>query len=649
MTETAQLARRASRIDKLIFTAIGVASYAWVTRFVGLSPNNVDWLLRDGMRVFGGDPTTSYLGWEFYRNGSLTAWPPGTGSLLGPDGRASIAISDSIPIMAMFWRVVIGAFGYNQPFQYFGLWMLLSFALQALFAGTFLSRFCAHRAASQFGALMFCLSPILVYRIGYNISLVSQWLIPATLILITESKQKFWPWIVLLTCSVAIHPYLTAMVFICFIAHAVVLTWHGHMSWLTATIRSALLVVGVLAVSYLIGLLNYDVESLSTNGFGDYTTNVVSIVDPAIDDAIAIAPSWSRFNLLPDLPNGEQHQWEGFAYLGTGILLLVMITSLRLLPTLVRNKMWWISIVGSIAVTTVVGRLPLISTAVFALTVGLLAAFVSIKLDLSRESRLVLVVAASLAMAVAVSHRVYVGAALIQLPVPEGLLSPFGFVRVSGRMVWITVYVVMFVVFVLADHAFRRAPKLLAIAVVVVVVALQVADGGEGYQSTRDYMSGPRTAPALTSELWGDIASRYRHIDFVVPRQSPHLDNPRPEQDQTQYSDDFWFAERALWADLGELAVRTKMSLNAFYFARNPANEYEIEAAKLRSIVANNGYREDTLYVFIDAPLWNIAKSTHRESDAVGLLNGVPILAPGLRECTSCALGDLVPVRPISE
>jgi len=637
-----------SLVERILVASTGLGAYLAIFRFGGLNPLDADWPFKDGLRVFGGDSTTHYLGWEFFRNGQLTAWPPGRSTTLGPGGGASILHTDSVPLVALPIRLLLRGLNFTAPFQFLGIWMLLSFIFQAYLAGKVLLRLGVSKVGVLIGASLFVCAPIFVYRMGYNIAVGSQWLILLAILLALRESRNLASWLITTAVATAVNPYLTAMVLLIFLSNAIIRLINIRRIQLQVVIDGVAIFSVALLTAYLLGLFIYDGESLSTNGFGDYTTNVVSIVDPAIDDAIAIAPSWSRFNLLPDLPNGEQHQWEGFAYLGTGILLLVMITSLRLLPTLVRNKMWWISIVGSIAVTTVVGRLPLISTAVFALTVGLLAAFVSIKLDLSRESRLVLVVAASLAMAVAVSHRVYVGAALIQLPVPEGLLSPFGFVRVSGRMVWITVYVVMFVVFVLADHAFRRAPKLLAIAVVV-VVALQVADGGEGYQSTRDYMSGPRTAPALTSELWGDIASRYRHIDFVVPRQSPHLDNPRPEQDQTQYSDDFWFAERALWADLGELAVRTKMSLNAFYFARNPANEYEIEAAKLRSIVANNGYREDTLYVFIDAPLWNIAKSTHRESDAVGLLNGVPILAPGLRECTSCALGDLVPVRPISE
>lgn len=636
-----------SLVERILVASTGLGAYLAIFRFGGLNPLDADWLFKDGLRVFGGDSTTHYLGWEFFRNGQLTAWPPGRSTTLGPGGGASILHTDSVPLVALPIRLLLRGLNFTAPFQFLGIWMLLSFIFQAYLAGKVLLRLGVSKVGVLIGASLFVCAPIFIYRMGYNIAVGSQWLILLAILLALRESRNLASWLITTAVATAVNPYLTAMVLLIFLSNAIIRLINIRRIQLQVVIDGVAIFSVALLTAYLLGLFIYDGESLSTNGFGDYTTNVVSIVDPAIDDAIAIAPSWSKFNLLPDLPNGEQHQWEGFAYLGTGLLLLVMITSLRLLPTLIRNKMWWISIVGSIAVTTAVGRLPLISTAVFALTVGLLVVFVSIKLDLSRESRLVLVVAASLAMAVAVSHRVYVGAALIQLPVPEGLLSPFGFVRVSGRMVWITVYVVMFVVIVLADHAFRRAPKLLAIAVVV-VVALQVADGGEGYQSTRDYMSGPRTAPALTSELWGNIGSRYRHIVFVLPRQSPHLDNPRPEQDQTQYSDDFWFAERALWADLGELAVRNKMSLNAFYFARSPANEYEVEAAKLRSIVANNGYRKDTLYVFIDAPLWNQAKAIHRRTDAIGLLNGVPILAPGLTNCTSCSLADLVPVRPVT-
>ena len=46
----------------------------------------------------------------------------------------------------------------------------------------------------------------------------------------------------------------------------------------------------------------------------------------------------------------------------------------------------------------------------------------------------------------------------------------------------------------------------------------------------------------------------------------------------------------------------------------------------------------DTLYVFIDSALWNFSKAHHREGELLGVLDSVPILAPGLMPCSKCDL-----------
>ncbi|MFM7891099.1 MAG: hypothetical protein ACKO8V_04240, partial [Actinomycetota bacterium] len=65
--------------------------------------------------------------------------------------------------------------------------------------------------------------------------------------------------------------------------------------------------------------------------------------------------------------------------------------------------------------------------------------------------------------------------------------------------------------------------------------------------------------------------------------------------------------------------------------------------------IMTNTYQDDTLYVFTDSELWNQAKTFRRDQDVVGLLDGIPIVAPNLRACTSCSFDDVVQVRPLGD
>jgi len=87
-----------------------------------LDPQNLSW-------IFGRfDPPQHYLGWSFYRN-SPWSLPIGSNPNYGIDIGSSVVYSDSVPIMAIFFKLLSPFLG--SPFQYFGIWLLICFALQA--------------------------------------------------------------------------------------------------------------------------------------------------------------------------------------------------------------------------------------------------------------------------------------------------------------------------------------------------------------------------------------------------------------------------------------------------------------------------------------------------------------------------------------
>jgi len=70
------------------------------------------------------------------------------------------------------------------------------------------------------------------------------------------------------------------------------------------------------------------------------------------------------------------------------------------------------------------------------------------------------------------------------------------------------------------------------------------------------------------------------------------------------------------------------MKMNSIYFSREPAIQNQSEARVLTDVVNLGEYRSDTLYVFIDSKMWEIAKVDTESSSKLMVLDSVPILAP---------------------
>ena len=87
--------------------------------------NSTDWLYGSG------DLTNAQLSWKFFLNDSWR-FPLGLNPNYGLEVSNSIIFTDNIPLFAIFFKALKPLF--NGDFQYFSLWVLISFFLQLLFA-----------------------------------------------------------------------------------------------------------------------------------------------------------------------------------------------------------------------------------------------------------------------------------------------------------------------------------------------------------------------------------------------------------------------------------------------------------------------------------------------------------------------------------
>lgn len=284
---------------------LGGIFFIYVLGLKLVDPTQIDWLMR-------GDWQWHFMGWHLFRQ-EPWQWPLGQlDNFWFPIG-TSIGYTDSIPLLALLFKPFSAFLPTN--FQYIGLWLLSCFVLQGIFAALLLSRFNERSSVQWLGTLFFVLSPILLFRYVHA-ALCAHWLLLAGLGLYfspTVSRPlRFW--VLLIIISAATHPYLTVMVL------GLACAFYGQwvFNWRRCSVTQGLLVLVFLvllafAVQWLVGYFLISDKNMEVGGLGYYSLNLLAPFNPL---------GWS--SLLKDLPLVTDGQYEGFNYLGAGILLLLV-------------------------------------------------------------------------------------------------------------------------------------------------------------------------------------------------------------------------------------------------------------------------------------------------------------------------------------
>jgi len=309
------MSRLSRRVDIWGPVIIGTAAFILLTGGRIIFPSNIGWLMM-------GDSAEHFMGWQFFRSTPMFQWPIGANPNLGIGLGNSIVFTDSIPIAAMFFKLINSIL--PTTFQYFGLWIWSCFVLQAVFGWKLLANFITNRFHLAIGATYFAISPVFLYRLvhdGYgHIALASQWLIIASLHLYFKPKLARRRWIILCILSSLIQPYFIPMILAIasatFIKHFI----SGSISFIRAVCEIAAVVLTTILTLWISGYfaISLDHKLMESWNFV-FRWQPLSIVDPSSGFSLG----WSR--ILADLPQLDGDQ-EAFSFLGTGILSLALIT-----------------------------------------------------------------------------------------------------------------------------------------------------------------------------------------------------------------------------------------------------------------------------------------------------------------------------------
>ena len=604
----------------LIPGLIGFVYYALLTRFHGLNPFDVDWMLPFWRGSI--DSAQHYLGWEFFRQAPLLQWPPGKSPNLGPMGGSGVALTDSLPLFAFIFKPL--TFWFTQPFQYFGIWVLTCFVLQAIFAWKLLTIWVKHWEHAVLGTYFFCFAPIFIDRMTVHLALAGHWVLLAGLYLLFSPKSKFKHWIVLAVVSMLVQPYLAIICAALFFAWLLIGLLNTRAVF--QFVQRLVIFIGVLFASgWSSGLFIFGLGSAQAAGFGVYSANVLAWVDPGFtwyEKAL-----WSRY--VPDQVQ-TPGQYEGMNYLGSGVLLLAIVAlGYQLIKGTWKSRGIQTAIVLSFV--AVFGRSGTPQTELVLLLGALSAVMYSVlskQFSLNKSTTVIYAFLFTSLMLIGFTYQIFIGDFLIaNFTIPESMNNLLSVVRTSGRMLWPITYLLIGALIVLAGRNFR---KLIATGLMVLVLCIQVFESAEATAVTGSLFSRKGPEEFLRSPLWDKIAQKYRNVVIVLPSEGPILYPTNP---------DFVAPEGSfLWREIGMFAVQNQMSLNSFYFSREPASQNKTDTRAISEAVSQAKYRVDSLYIFIDSAMWDLAKKANVKTDLMGVLDGVPIVAPGLESCTACDL-----------
>jgi hypothetical protein len=554
MSVRATMGRHASAL------AAAGAGFLWFLVQAGpavLDPRRVGWVLSS-------DWAAGYVGWSFFR-GAAWAFPLGANPGYPYPVGSTLAYSDSLPLVAVLVKPLSGLLPHD--FQYIGPWLALAFALQGFAGAKLVALATRSRAQQALGGALFALSPVLVHRMADpgtgHASLCGQFLVVAALWLALapcadrrQALRRAAAAAALIFVATGIHPYLVVMAVALTAAFAVRVAWVdralGPLA-AAAIVAGAGIVAaaGLFVFGYLTGIRT------SEPGFGYFSADLLALWNPM---------DWSR--LWPGLPH-RPGQYEGFGYLGAGVLLAGAVALAAAIATRrPPDRATWKRLAPAAAVCAALFVVALSGTVTLA-------------------GRPILV------------HRAF--------QLAGGLAGTF---RSSGRFVWAIHYLALAAAVLGACAALRERPRV-AVAVLAVAVALQVIE-------LRPPLP-PRFAEATPvvagGPAWEAARGAYAHLALLPPYLLAGGREVAPDACGPLVH------ERDAYVRYAELARGLGMTVNSAYLARIDTVAAARACLDTGARLSVGALDPDTIYVVTPAALaWLRARGAR-----CGTADGIPV------------------------
>ena len=535
-----------------------------------LQPSNVSWLM-----TVRHDWGTHYLGWAFYKN---EPWQFPLGKVDGynfPVG-TNVGYTDSIPLLAIFFKVFAPLL--SSDFQYFGIWLFLCHLLAAYFTIRLLRVFNINWVVTIAASVFIAANPVLLYR-GMHPALCGHWMLIACIYFYFLDKQSSnWKKILLyqfllVSFSATINPYLCAMVIgFSFATPVKLCCYKNYFSWKYLLVYIAASLFSVWLLWFIMGMVSFgSQENFGIPGaYGLYGFNLNGLFNSA-----GYSP------ILPQLKQVSWHQYEGYMYLGAGMLLLLMLfifySAYNLIVRGINKKK-----TAKVKLTKGYGNLPLwiliLTYTIFATT------FVFTFND----------------------------KVLLQIQVPESFRQLEEIFRASARFFWVPYYSI--ILFTLIGLARSRVKPIISTSLIALGLVIQLYDVNRLLRS-KNMTYGAYNSP-MKNEDWIKLMSRFDEILFFPAFNSPKIRD-------------------MAYQDFSYLALKAGRPVNLAYVGREDSRALKTFADNLTETVASGVLSPKALYITDSANLSYFSKAILSHSAFLDSLDGCFYIFSGGQKNTS--------------
>lgn len=505
------------------------------------------------------DMADGLVGYLYFVQSSWTVPLLHVPNLGAPAGTNIFWIDDAIGWVSILGKLIYASTGVVVNllgFYLFACFALGGVAMTALIAAAGQRNLLGAVTGAVYGTAM----PFFLFRWGH-MALGAQFLIVFGLGLYLKSRSapRDWrltaAWLGLLSMTLLTNAYLFVMVGGCWAAALAQRRLNGATSTAELALEGAGVVGAILGLMLLTGILSADLRLAGSNDFGLYSMNVAS---PFIPQMSGIVPGLAEYRV------GPEAEYEGFAYLGLGLLGLLVLS----LPAAVGWIRW----------------------------------------RARSHAALICVFAGMLLLAI--STTVYLGdQRVFDLRLPEDLAYALGALRSSGRFFWLVGYALAGGAIVLTLRRFRAASATVVLALSCVIQLIDVQPIREAVAVT----AAQPAHPAVDREAAAALVARSTAVLIF-----PSIDCVRHAIDEGSAADSEQVLLRQANMEFQLLGARANLPINSVYNSRL-ATDCQAEDTALRQPLQSGA-----LYVYLVSFLPSAAQLRgHEASDVCSRLDWI--------------------------
>ena len=473
-----------------------------------------------------GDSTQHYYGWVAFRNGNWT-FPLGLTNYGTYPDYTSVIFTDSIPLLAIFFKVFRSVLPMH--FQYFGMFTLMCYILQAVIAARIVNRFCDNKIYTFVSTMLFLFVPILIHRTFGHEALGAQFILLYMLESIVVAKdiklsQMIKRVIICAILSAGIHMYYLLICGILLLGVCLIYMQNKEYRECFAVLLIYLAVAAV--VVWIEGGFSSRINATEASGYGAFNANINSLINPL-----------GKSIILKDMPIYLWGQGDGTAYLGLGIIIMLLCSIL----------------------------------------IVLFSKFIKKTCELDRDLIIPLIVVSIISFVYAIFPVItFNDKLLVEIELASFLMKMVAPFRCNGRTMWIVVYIVMLAVIVIV---YKYMNRYLAIIFVSIASIIQIVDVS-GYLTYKYNVS--NNIELVDSHVMVD------EFDTII----------KPRGDEIKHivvytKSIFERGDYSLSTDVYAWALENGKTVNYIYLARDEQSSYD---KRLQDSLNNLSY--DTIYIF---------------------------------------------------